>query len=384
METIFQEACQILSKTFDGEVVFGEPQILTEEARYSRVYRIPLASRPENSPASVILKGPNLEAIPGEEHEKILSRFYGEWVGVQFLDRLESSVSPAFYGGSKLHQFILIEDFGEPTTLVPSLLEGTAEIADAALERYMLAIGKMHAAAAGRKQLYADLADQNALALPVSGTADIFRELSENIEAMTAEFGIELSAGAGRDIERVMDAVFDPGPFTTFIHRDVCPDNLYDLPGGMRLIDFEGATFGHALIDASYPRMAFPTCWCANQTPRRRVEALEALYRQQVAETMPVVRDGAVFGKAMAEVCGFWLLVDIAHRARWAFHDPAGKWGIATIPSRLVTRTEIFAQTAEEQDHLPGLVDLARQFELQFKSRWPGHAPLPLYPAYSA
>ena len=59
----------------------------------------------------------------------------------------------------------------------------------------------------------------------------------------------------------------NPGPFHAYIHGDPCPDNVFFIDGEMLLIDFEFGRFGHALRDALYGRMPFPTCWCCNRLP---------------------------------------------------------------------------------------------------------------------
>ena len=52
------------------------------------------------------------------------------------------------------------------------------------------------------------------------------------------------------------------------VHGDPCPDNvLFAADGRAVLIDFEFARPSHALFDAAYWRMGFPTCWCAGTIP---------------------------------------------------------------------------------------------------------------------
>ena len=59
----------------------------------------------------------------------------------------------------------------------------------------------------------------------------------------------------------------DPGPWLALVHGDPCPDNVLLTPQGAALLDFEFAAPGHALLDAAYWRMGFPTCWCAGRVP---------------------------------------------------------------------------------------------------------------------
>ena len=50
--------------------------------------------------------------------------------------------------------------------------------------------------------------------------------------------------------------------FLAFSPGDTCPGNALVTDGGIRLLDFEGASFRPVFLDAAYFRVPFPTCWC--------------------------------------------------------------------------------------------------------------------------
>jgi hypothetical protein len=73
------------------------------------------------------------------------------------------------------------------------------------------------------------------------------------------------------------------------------------------LIDFEYPRPGHALLDAAYWRMGFPTCWCAGQVPGGVRARVETAYRRAVASAVPAALDDARFAREAAMIDFAWL-----------------------------------------------------------------------------
>jgi hypothetical protein len=78
----------------------------------------------------------------------------------------------------------------------------------------------------------------------------------------------------------------------------------------LRLIDFEFGRLGHALMDGTYGRMIFPSCWCANRLPSRLVSKMEAVYRTELVKGCPEAQEDRIFERALVSVCGFWLFTE--------------------------------------------------------------------------
>jgi tRNA A-37 threonylcarbamoyl transferase component Bud32 len=117
-----------------------------------------------------------------------------------------------------------------------------------------------------------------------------------------------------QELEMVLRTVESLGPFLAYIHGDPCPDNVSFLGEQMRLIDFEFGRFGHALLDAIYGRMMFPTCWCANRLPGDVVTQMEAAYRAALVRGCREAQEGRVFEPTLVSTCAFWVLNTLSWR----------------------------------------------------------------------
>jgi hypothetical protein len=279
--------------------------------------------------------------------------------------------------------FILLEDFKHLPNMVAPLLGGTGPQAVSVLERYMVRLGRMHAESAGKGAQFAEIVRQVSPGQSLLRDTIVGRvkQLIEWLEASAQRYGLAMQGPVLGDIRAVLEAALQPGPFLVYVHNDPCPDNLYDDGRTVRLIDFEVSGFGHALVDAVYPRMAFPSCWCANRVPAGLVARLEGRYQTELVKGIPEAADEGAFGGGITADCGFWLLVDFGQRLTWAEKNPAGKWGLATVPSRLLAHTEAFARTAEQFGCFQALGDFALDFREKLGQAWPEHEPLPEYPA---
>jgi hypothetical protein len=166
-----------------------------------------------------------------------------------------------------------------------------------------------------------------------------------------------------------------------YIHGDPCPDNVFDSNEQMRLIDFEFGHFGHALIDAAYGRMLFPTCWCANRLPRSMVEQMENRYRTELISSCPEAQEDILFEHALITSCGFWLLNTLAWHLERSLEEDRN-WGIASVRQRILARLEAFMTISEELNHFPSIRGTAGHLLDLLQKRWSEIAPLPLYPAF--
>jgi hypothetical protein len=157
-------------------------------------------------------------------------------------------------------------------------------------------------------------------------------------------------------------------------------------PSGLRLFDFEFSGFsadGFALvtIDAVYPRMCFPSCWCVGATPAALVERFEAAYRVELASNCPAAKDDSPFDEAMLLACGAWFLSTIAWHLSKAMQEDS-PWGRAGLRSRVLTRTAAFIEACDRFGSLPVLDELAYRLKETLGQRWPETDLLPIYPAF--
>lgn len=380
---IVAAAAQVLSKNLGREVLLDHGECLSDAERRNQILRVRDLS--EADPASFIIKKVVSDAFDPENLESWDSRrFFSDWAGAEFLSGvLPSRRSPRFYGGHSRLGFFILEDLGAHRSLVEPLLEEDAAGAERALISFAACLGAIHAGTCGR---VAALEDVFRGIHP--GFENFSRALSGFPERVTSMYaaldalGVRAETGLNRELETVGAAIENPGPFLSYIHGDPCPDNVFWDGNELRLIDFEFGGFGHALADAAYGRMIFPSCWCANALPDALVQRMETVYRSTLARGCPEAQDDRTFEGALVAVCGFWLVSTLSRQLANAI-EADRTWGIATIRQRVLRRLEAFIATDHELNRLPALRGTSERLLERLRETWQGLQPLPLYPAFS-
>ena len=151
---------------------------------------------------------------------------------------------------------------------------------------------------------------------------------------------------------------------------------------GIRLVDYEFARPGHALLDGIYWRIGFPTCWCAGRTPDDVARRIDGVYRAEIAHAMPVARDDGAYRTEMAYVAAIWLFTRLAWRLDGMLKDDT-QWGIWSERGRLLWYLAFVVAATDAAGVLPGLNAAAQGWLADLRSRWPEAAPLGLYPAFA-
>lgn len=338
-----------------------------------------------DAPTSFILKKAEIDPPKGDDSDSWdTRRFYSDWVGAQFLSELPGDPlhGPRFYGGDRELGFFMLEDMGEHRSLVQPLLEGEAAEAEETLLNYTARLGELHADTIGKAAAFEQLFQRvNPALKPFGPKAGEFEHHLQKLKALLEGLKIQIEASLGGEFETIINTMANPGPFLAYIHADPCPDNVFASAGLLRLIDFEFGRFSHALIDATYGRMIFPTCWCANRLPPAVISRMERRYRLHLSRGCPEAQEDNLFERTLIIVCGFWLLNTLS----WQLESALGEdheWGIATIRQRVLARLEAFITTSEEFGHLPALRGTSQRLLELLNQRWPETAPLPLYPAF--
>jgi len=380
---ILAAAERLLSNVLGSQVRLGEVESLTEKGRRNVVLRCRNLS--SGAPSSFIIKQVAVENYdPRDATSWDVRRFLSDWVGAEFLSMILNvpRCSPRFYAGDRASGFFILEDLGPHRSLVKPLLEEDAASAATALLTLATCLGKLHAAtrshSARFESLCHDLSPQAGL---VSWTGAEFHERITLLQAGLERLAVRREAAFLQELEAVSGAIERPGPFFTYVHGDPCPDNVFLSGERVRLIDFEFGRFGHALIDATYGRMMFPTCWCANRLPEGLISRMESAYRAELVKGCPEAEDDSVFETALVAVCAFWLLNTLGWQLQGALREDR-TWGIATVRSRLLARLETFLAIAGERGQLPAVRGMAERLLEVLRERWPEAPPLPLYPAF--
>ncbi len=390
---LVEEVVDVLTKRFETQGQIKSVVFLSGPERRNVVVRIILESPSNGAPASLIFKQ-SLPQKSSEDDQETLGRFARDWAGLEFLSALNSNIAPKVYGGNQKHRFVLLEDLGDVhISLVDSLMGNDREAAIAALNRFMVSMGRFHGCA------YGNTDDYKRLLKNLNPKADLwqddFEDMLSKMEPLLEKFDIRWTVDLEKEIAHVFKTCKEPGPFTTLMHGDICPDNVFDDPhtNTMHIIDFEWSFVGNALLDGTYLRMSNPTCWCVKAFPKDVIEPLETLYRQELMKKIPAAADDQLYYNSYVSACAYWMLcrvvslediletdIDI-HDSKFPLHP---KW----MPDynlrrpRNLARLQAFIEVSKRYGLLPHLREMAEKILTELKTRWVDVKPLEMYPAF--
>jgi len=319
-----------------------------------------------------------LRSAPDEAEAEAHQRFEVERAAYERLDEAGCRAVPRLLGSLKDKRILILEHLaGED--VVPMLLGSARQPAAHALVALAVALGEIHSAG----MTNASRPSPQQLATTVEATFPAVRagadRLAQAAGIVTRAWEEELESLAARL------AVF--GPFATWTHGDPCPGNIVLANDRARLFDLESVAPAHALIEAVYFRMAFPTCWCVGRIDSELLDAAERAYRQELARACPVIDDDATWRMGVADAC-CWRALDGSGLVQRAERGPSdlidrvlGRdwfWGTATARQRLAFRVDRAARAMADIDNLIALTEL---LTLAGKSLSAGSEPLSEYPA---
>lgn len=373
----------------------GEPVSIAEirdlggEKRRNIVLRAS-AVWPDGSIRPVIVKATRASGYdPAASDAFETSGLVKEWAATALLARsakapaAPQSLGPsgwsALLAADTSHGVLVFEDFGEALpTLIHPLLRGSAAEAEAALTAYAVALAQLHAATIGCRDAHNALVGSHFPATAVPPLAHNWIDrVPRKVEAMLGGTLPET------EIAMIAGRLQSPGPWLALAHRDPCPDNvLIAADGTAKLLDFEFSSPGHALLDAMYWRIGFPTCWCAGTVPAPVADRIDRAYRAIVAETVPVAADDDAYRRESAVVCAAWLLGNLVWYLEDALREDT-KWGISTYRSRVLHYCEAAIATARDADVLPGFRTTTSRWLGELHSKWPDTPSLAAYPAFA-
>jgi hypothetical protein len=402
--SLIKEINHVLSRDFDMSQthISSIEQVLNDPTRRNQLLRIELKNNSDMKIiGSVIFKQSQHETESGktpteEEMKDSFARFSRDWAGLEFASSLqtENPICPKSYGGSKEHRFILVEDLGKnQESLDDHLLRGDALASEASLKRYMTCLGSFHAAGHKKINEYAQILHRINPEGPLNpdlkekSIEGLVDEYTENMESVLTLIKLPHPKGLKDEIKTVL-MTFDPkGPFATVTHSDPCPDNVFDFPDRLQLIDFEWTSVRSALLDVVYPRMNMPTGWCAGQFPEELLDSVEAIYREEIKKQMPAAGDDKVYFEAYAQACAKYILSDMrflqSKDGKSIIFEEDKVWGIATERARILSHLKTFIKISEANNVLPILRSTAIEMLAFFEKNWPESKPLDLYAAFT-
>ncbi|MEO7912220.1 MAG: phosphotransferase [Roseiflexaceae bacterium] len=379
---------RILSETFGGAVELDRAEALQEREHVARfVVHRALAG----APASVVVK--RARAWEGQTYDpdssaprSVAAHLFNDWVGLQLLSEASGAdtIAPRFYGGDRAAGLFVIEDLGAGVSPDEALLGDDPAAAEESMVALARMLGRMHGATIGWQARYTQM--RSALGPYVPDYHD-YRWLVDGFLATTTALDVPLRNGVTADLETLIDALSNPGPFLAYTHGDPCPDNWVWAGDRLRLFDFEAGGFRHALTDGVYGRIHFPSCWCVNRLPDHIQPLMESAYRTELSRGCPAAQDDLLFGRAVVEACAYWTLSLCSRNRRTILElmDADLEWGISTVRQRVLLRADILAQITAERGHLVSLGAVFADMAAKLRARWPTDADaMPYYPAFRA
>lgn len=400
---VLKEVLSLLSERFSSPLQIKSLTRLSKPERRNLIVRITLQPSSKDVPHQLIFKQSHHEKNAVDE-QVLLERFARDWAGLEFSNLPNCSTTPSppfipkFYGGSKAHRFVLLEDLGEEhISLVDSLTSKDRKAAIASLARYMKAMARFHAHGHNRTDAYYKIVHR------IIPGAKLWNDdvdvLLSKIEDLLKKLDVPSSSKLQEETRHVFKMMREPSPFTTLTHGDICPDNVFDDPQRetLHLIDFEWGSIGNALLDATYLRMSMPTCWCVKALPDEIIAPLESVYRQALMKSIPEAADDTLYNDSYVCACAYWVLLligyhvnDVLEKERdpstSTFQNPHPHWKIEDNISRPrhLFRLQSFITLSLKYEKLPHLRLMAEQVLQKLKTRWPDTKPLELFSAFQS
>ena len=377
---------QLLSYCFGGAVRLGDGEDIGGSSR-SKVYRFNVLGGPGGMPESVIVKqaqsvgdkvyNPDASDIPAWT-------LFNEWASLEFLSQVadvDDSFGPRFYGGDRASGLIVMEDLGTGKRLDHFLLGIDPARAENALVEFAAIHGRMHAFTAGKHAEFDSMRKALGPSELVSGY-DNYNWLAPALHETADLLAIPLTRQVDVELAMLTASMRKPGAFLVYTQGDSCPDNCLFVNSRLRLLDFEGGRFGHALKEGVYGRIHFPTCWCVYRMPEHVPLCMEEAYRTELVKGCPEAADDTLFYRAVVEACAFWMLDWYHEFPLPALLEKDRNIVTSTVRQRLLMRSDILAKTTEELGHMEAIGAIVRAIAAKLRSTWPEADRISYYPAF--
>jgi hypothetical protein len=371
-------AAACLSRAASMPVAVEDIGVLGEEQRRNHIIRA-VARSSSGDRRNVVIKATRAADYDAASPDVVAKGGIArEWAAASVLDSHDAGTA-RFLAGDAAAGVMVFADLGaDARWLASPLLNGSASEAEAALLAFAIGLGRLHAATVNCHDAYVAAVREQ------YPTARVPRAVGEAWLAGAVGAATSLLGGALPEAELawLLQRMRDPGPWLVLVHGDPCPDNVLLTAQGAALLDFEFAAPGHALLDAAYWRMGFPTCWCAGRVPDAVAEVIEQAYRNTVAPAIPDARDTAAFHLEYAIAA----LVRLFGSLEWHL-DAALKgdstWGRPTLRNRILWYLQATIEATQRAQALPALRRVAQAWLTDLERRWPDVRPLPAYPAFA-
>lgn len=303
-------------------------------------------------------------------------RLENELAALRFLaDDLGSALAPRVIGADLSAGFLVVEDLAPRVALDQLICRDGAEAHRQRLAAFAGVLGELGAATAGHAEKFR---------APMAGDPARYATLWSQAHRDAAALGVPITGPAASELTAALDELESPGPFLAFGSGDAEANNCLvreSGPADARLIDFEAAGYGHALLDAvclhvpgprwltvGDPTASDPTT-AGNPTAVDGPTAAGSLadhHRRALAQGVPEAQDDRLYGFGLAAACASWALLRLQ---RFATLDERPSGDHSRL--QLVETLESAARTATAHRSLPALAGWLRSVAETLRNRWP-------------
>lgn len=313
-ETLSRRVTRLLRMSTGASVhiVDSEPMTSSWSAQFEMfpwIIRCTLEADTDAVPASVIVKVRRPQVHNRSEPE----RFFHEHAALEFLTSLGSALGPHLLAADDEAGILIMEDLGTGPTLEHLLVGDDSSVAEQGLVAFAATLGRMHATTLGHAAQYYQIRRRLGSVDPSFDRVSIlgieiehaWRQL-QAIVAMRPHLPTPHAVDA--DLNELLHVLSEPGRYLAFSNGDTCPANCLLSGDALRFLDFEHASFRHALLDVAALRFPFPACGCWSRLPEDIGRRAENAYRKEMAGSCPDILDHASYAHRLTVACAAWTI----------------------------------------------------------------------------
>jgi hypothetical protein len=262
-----------------------------------------------------------------------------EQAALTFLGDRGCTVAPRLLAVDGQLGFVVLEDLGRGHSVEDALVGADPAVARRALLGHAYALAEMQAASVGGSEdFYARVNDPGIVSAHdrVSVQVMAFHRRWARLRKVVAACAfLPTPDRAEAEVADIIGWLDGAGPLLALSNGDFMPQNSrlcasagYGSVGSgsvgsgsvgsgasVRLLDFEGATFQHALLDAAQLRIPYAAAPVWGTLPHDVATEAERVYRDRLGLTCPLVQDDAVFQTGMATAIAAWSVVRLTRLA---------------------------------------------------------------------
>lgn len=306
-----------------------------------------------------------------------------EAAALEFLGETVPGITPRLYGVDAERRIMILEVLSPPADILLGdiLFDYNADYAEQALHEFQATLARMHLATAQHETLFRQiLARYGPPTQHSRHRIHTINEALQSLPAMLMLIDTTVEEAALQDIDEAAGIINRPGLFSTLVHGDATPANVFYRGGRCGLIDFETAGFRHCLLDGSYARLRYIHSVWARAIPPDVQRRLMDTYRGHFLAGTGL--DEEAFNHHLLACCAGWLAGLCALLP--AVMEQDRKWGRSTNRQRIVAGLQHFASLAEELDDFHALRALCHTALRRLYNTWPeADCTMKPYPAFA-